>query len=210
MARRERGRSLELKPPPRPRSEVATTSRWLSGRCRCRRAAAAPTAAPRRRGEVREHRGHALGVGPRGLGRLLRAAQLGRGDHLHRLRDLLRGLHGGDADLEVLEARHVAPARACSLSPRRWHAITRTQAKVLAKASSAATSAFSIVAGDLLVLVADLARARRRARRAQEASSAASKRSTSVDRELVEVAVGAGVDRRRPAPRSAAASTAAA
>ena len=35
--------------------------------------------------------------------RHLRAAQLGRGDHLHRLGDLLRRLHRGDADLERLE-----------------------------------------------------------------------------------------------------------
>ena len=68
---------------------------------------------PRRRragrdagGEVGEHRLHPLGVGPRRLGGLLGAAKLGRRHHLHRLGDLARGLHAGDADLEVLQARH--------------------------------------------------------------------------------------------------------
>ena len=56
--------------------------------------------------EVAEHRIHALGIGARGGGRLLGAAQLGRGDHLHRLGDLPRRLDGGDAVAEVFQARH--------------------------------------------------------------------------------------------------------
>ena len=55
---------------------------------------------------------HALGIGARGLGRRLRAAQLGGRDHLHGLGDLLRRLGGGDADAHVLEAGH-----ASSLAP---------------------------------------------------------------------------------------------
>ena len=48
-------------------------------------------------GEVGENRAHPLGVGPRGGGRGLRAAQLRRRDHLHRLGDLARRLDRGDA-----------------------------------------------------------------------------------------------------------------
>ena len=54
-------------------------------------------------GDIAQHRVHALGVGTRGLGRRLGAAQLRRRDHLHRLGDLLRRLGGGDADPHVLE-----------------------------------------------------------------------------------------------------------
>ena len=42
----------------------------------------------------------AQGVGTRRDRRFLRTAQLGGGDHLHRLGDLLRRLHRADADLE--------------------------------------------------------------------------------------------------------------
>ena len=65
-------------------------------------------------GEVAEDGFHAAGIGPGGLGGLLGAAQLGGRHHLHRLGDLARGLHAGDADLQVLEARH---ARLSSLGP---------------------------------------------------------------------------------------------
>ena len=74
-------------------------------------------AALRRRDDARarlaEHRRHALGVGPRGLGRHLGAAQLRRRDHLHGLGDLLRRLHGGDAVAQVFQAR---PSRVPTLS----------------------------------------------------------------------------------------------
>ena len=43
---------------------------------------------------------------PRRLRRVLSAAQLGRGDHLHRLGDLPRRLYRGDAVAHVFEARH--------------------------------------------------------------------------------------------------------
>ena len=53
------------------------------------------------RAEARHHLIHAVGVGTRGGRHLLRAAQLRRGDHLHRLGDLARRLHRGDAVSEV-------------------------------------------------------------------------------------------------------------
>ena len=43
------------------------------------------------------------GERPRRDDALLRAAQLRRGDHLHRLRDLLRRLHGANAPAHVNE-----------------------------------------------------------------------------------------------------------
>ncbi len=58
-------------------------------------------AAADRLGDVGEHRAHALRIGTRGLGGLLRATQLRRGDHLHRLGDLLRRLDRGDPVAEV-------------------------------------------------------------------------------------------------------------
>ncbi len=57
-------------------------------------------------GQVGDDGGHALGVGPGVLGRVLAAAQLGRGHHLHRFRDLLRGLHACDPIAHFLEASH--------------------------------------------------------------------------------------------------------
>ena len=57
----------------------------------------------RRGGDVGDHRVHLLGVGPRRFGGGLRAAQLGRRDHLHGLGDLLRRLGGGDADPHVFQ-----------------------------------------------------------------------------------------------------------
>ena len=55
-----------------------------------------------RRGDVAEHLLHALGIGPRGFGRSLGAAQLRRRDHLHGLGDLLRRLGRGEADTHAL------------------------------------------------------------------------------------------------------------
>ena len=52
--------------------------------------------------DPRENLLHPLGVGSRGLGSRLRATQLRRRDHLHRLGDLLCRLDGGDAVSEVL------------------------------------------------------------------------------------------------------------
>ncbi len=79
---------------------------------------------PRRRvevadrgGDVAEHLVHALGIGPRRLGRRLRAPQLRGRDHLHGLGDLLRRLGGGDAHAHVLEAGHLS-ARITQTSSR--------------------------------------------------------------------------------------------
>ena len=58
-------------------------------------------AAAHRFGDVGQHGAHALRIGTRGLGGLLRATQLRRGDHLHRLGDLLRRLDRGDPVAEV-------------------------------------------------------------------------------------------------------------
>jgi hypothetical protein len=52
-------------------------------------------------GDVGQNRAHALRIGTRSFRGFLRAAQLRRGDHLHRLGDLLRRLHRGDAVAEV-------------------------------------------------------------------------------------------------------------
>ena len=56
--------------------------------------------------DIAQHLVHALRIGPRGLGRHLRAAQLGGRHHLHGLGDLLRRLGGGDAVAQVLQAGH--------------------------------------------------------------------------------------------------------
>ena len=56
--------------------------------------------------EIGQHAVHTLRIGPRGGGGLLRAAQLGGGDHLHGLGDFARGLHGADAVAKVFEAGH--------------------------------------------------------------------------------------------------------
>ena len=55
-----------------------------------------------------DHARHAVGVGPRSFRLALRPLQLRGRHHLHRLGDLLRALHAGDAVAEVLEARHGA------------------------------------------------------------------------------------------------------
>ena len=62
-----------------------------------------------------------IGVRPRGHDALLRAAQLGRGDELHRLGDLLRGLDGADPPLDVAQCRHGPPAASGRLDPPRRH-----------------------------------------------------------------------------------------
>jgi hypothetical protein len=48
-----------------------------------------------------EHAGDHARVGPRRQGALLRAAQLGRRDHLHGLGDLPRVFHAADAAPEI-------------------------------------------------------------------------------------------------------------
>ena len=79
-------------------------------------------------GDVAEHAVHALGERARGFRRHLRAAQLGRRDHLHGLGDLLRRLGGGDANAHVLEGGHffsvallrcLVPASSCATPPGR-------------------------------------------------------------------------------------------
>src|SRR5262249_28573601 len=87
-----------------------------------------------RLGDVGEHGRHALRIGARRLRRLLRAPQLCRGDHLHRLGDLLRRLHRGDAVAHVFERGHLVSVR-LSAYPRSY-----AQAKVLAKPSTSALS----------------------------------------------------------------------
>ena len=53
------------------------------------------------RGDAAQHALHLNGVGTRVDDPLLRAAQLRRGDHLHRLGDLLRVLHRPNAAPEI-------------------------------------------------------------------------------------------------------------
>ena len=112
-------RSCELKPPHRPRSAVQTTSR-------CTSSLPVPASSARRlAGAADAGRGWraprpCARIGPRRLGRLLRAAQLRRGDHLHRLGDLLRRLHRGDAVAEVFEAGMRQPVRRSPLKRRSW------------------------------------------------------------------------------------------
>ena len=57
-------------------------------------------------GQVGQHRAHALGERARGLGLLLRPAQLGGRDELHRTGDLAGLPHRVDPDAHVLEAGH--------------------------------------------------------------------------------------------------------
>ena len=93
--------ALVLKLPHSPLSPVTTiTSVWLSGRG----SRAIEQRMNRRidaRGDAAEHALHLDRVGPRAHDPLLRAAQLRRGDHLHRLGDLLRVLHRADAAPEI-------------------------------------------------------------------------------------------------------------
>jgi hypothetical protein len=58
-------------------------------------------AAADRLGDVGQHGTHALRIGARRFRGLLRTAQLRRGDHLHRLGDLLRRLDRGDTVTKV-------------------------------------------------------------------------------------------------------------
>ena len=63
----------------------------------------------RTRGRLRQPRhdgGEAFGIGPRRLGRVLGAAQLGGGDHLHRLGDLAGRFDRRDPVLEGLQTGH--------------------------------------------------------------------------------------------------------
>ena len=151
----------ELKAPQRPRSAVQTTSRWtgvLAGADHQRRAA---VAALERGGEIGEHRLHARGVGPRRLGRRLRAPELRRGHHLHGLGDLLRRLDRGDAVAQLLQRRHGARSR-----------------EGLGEFVDGGLQLVAGLLGDFL-LVADGVENVRRARRAYSASSSSSKRRTS-------------------------------
>jgi hypothetical protein len=59
-------------------------------------------------GQIGDDRGHLARIGPGALGLVLGAFQLGRGDHLHGLRDLLRGFHASDPIAHFLEAGHPA------------------------------------------------------------------------------------------------------
>src|SRR5690606_30050446 len=85
-------------------------------------------------GQVGDDRGHLLRIGPGALGLVLGALQLGRGDHLHGLRDLLRGFHASDPIAHFLEAGH--PALLSQLSGG-------AQAKVLTKAARISFSSAS-------------------------------------------------------------------
>ena len=60
--------------------------------------------------QVADHRPDSLGVRPRRGHALLRAAQLRRGDHLHRLRDLLRALDARDLRPDFFAACHCVSA----------------------------------------------------------------------------------------------------
>src|SRR5262245_48833495 len=57
-------------------------------------------------GEVLNRRFELVGIRPRRDRRLLRATQLRRRDHLHRLGDLLRAAHRSDAPADGFEACH--------------------------------------------------------------------------------------------------------
>ncbi len=87
------------------------------------------------RGDARQHRAHALGIGTGRLGRRLGAAELRRRDHLHGLGDLLRRLHRGDAVAQVLQRRHGSPLPLRSGGD---------QAKDLANASTTSFSFFAV------------------------------------------------------------------
>jgi len=92
---------FELNAPARPRSEVddQQVDLVLAGARQQRRRAGAAGAGR----QAGHHPLQPLGIGTAVLRRVLRPAQLGGGDHLHRLGDLLRRLHRADADLEGLE-----------------------------------------------------------------------------------------------------------
>ena len=80
-----------------------------------RRASSAAAAAA----TLRQHLPQQRAVGPRRDHAVLRAAQLGRRDHLHGLGDLLRVLDRADAPPDVDQARHVRVCRCgCSATKR--------------------------------------------------------------------------------------------
>ena len=54
-------------------------------------------------GNICQNLTHPLGIGARSFGRILRTPKLRRGDHLHRLGDLLRRLDGGDPVSQILK-----------------------------------------------------------------------------------------------------------
>ncbi len=57
-------------------------------------------------GKIGDHARHAQRIGTRAFSGSLRAAQLRRRHHLHRLRDLLRGLHASDPCAHFLDGSH--------------------------------------------------------------------------------------------------------
>jgi hypothetical protein len=69
---------------------------------------------------------HAVGIGPGLLGLLLRPAQLGGGDHLHRRGDALRRLDAADADSEIFQARHGLAVPPSEMPLRSRHVRPRT------------------------------------------------------------------------------------
>ena len=94
--------TLVLKLPHSPLSPVTTmTSVRLSGRASRGPSSSGWIDGSTRAATLRQHALHLHGVRPRVHDALLRAAQLRRGDHLHRLRDLLRVLHRAHAAPEV-------------------------------------------------------------------------------------------------------------
>ena len=105
MARRA-SRTIELlKPPHRPRSAVATISRWTWSEpvpASSRGPVPPLKLAPSDGHEVV----HGLGIGAGRHGLLLGAPQLGRGHHLHGLGDLLRRLDASDPEPEGFETGH--------------------------------------------------------------------------------------------------------
>src|SRR6266568_4133186 len=69
--------------------------------------------------QIPQHLEHLPGVGPGREHGLLGAAQLGRGDHLHGLRDLLRALDAADPPADVDEGGHLSSGRAVVRRPGR-------------------------------------------------------------------------------------------
>ena len=91
--------------------------------------------------QARQELAHLDGIRPRGREALLRAAQLGRGDELHRLGDLLRGLDGADPPLDVAQCRHGPPAASGRLDPR--DAMNSVLASLMPLASASRISSVS-------------------------------------------------------------------
>ena len=99
---------LVLNAPARPRSPVATTIRWVSSLPVPASSLGLCGPGVTRLARLATTVGHALRIGPAGLGVRLGTAKLRRGDHVHRLGDLLGRLHRADPKLEGLEAGHPA------------------------------------------------------------------------------------------------------